>query len=147
MDRLRRPLTYTLGPEVMTPSELAQALEQSSLAQAHSVALALQEGWHISVAERSGSCAELAAIYSLRLQHMRKKSSAHAVQLAVSTEEFVANLREQGGASGMWFTVSGPAEHEFVVFCSASGKPLGCMRTVSQLRVSQDRWNELWSEA
>lgn len=131
----------------MTSSELAQALGGSPLAQAQSAAVALQEGWHISVAEPSGPCAELAATYSLRLRHIRGKSSAHAVQLAASTEEFVANLREQGGASGMWFTVSGPAEHEFVVFCSSSGKPLGCMRTVSQLRVSQERWSELWSEA
>ena len=131
----------------MTPGELVQALEGSRLAQAEAAAFALREGWRIKAAEPSGPCAELAATYSLRLQHIRKKSSPHALQLATSTEEFVANLRQRTEATGTWFTVSGPAEHEFLVFCTASGQLIGCMRTVSQLRVTQERWNALWAEA
>jgi hypothetical protein len=131
----------------MTSGELAQALEASPLRHAHSAASALRSGWQIEVTESPGPFAELAASYSLRLQHLRKSVSAHAVQLAASVEELLNNLRDEAQSTGTWLTVSGPAEHEFLILFSATGRPLGCMSTVSQLQVTEERWSELWSEA
>lgn len=129
----------------MTTDELASALEGSPLAQATSAATALRLGWNVEVTQ-GGTCAELATTYVLRLENLRRKSSAHATQLATSTEEFVANLRERGTAAVMWFQISGTEEHEYMVACSPPGRPIGCMRTVSQLRVDKHRWAELWAE-
>ena len=41
-----------------------------------------------------------------------------------------------------------PAEQKLAVFCLApSGTPIACLRTVSQLDVTPERWKELWDQA
>jgi hypothetical protein len=136
-------------PYTMNRNELIQALEASPLVQAASAALALHEGWKVEAWPPTSELNEgLAATYSVRLEHLRSKTSAHAHQLAVSTEEFVINLRKHAEAYGIWFSVTVEAEYEFAICCEAvSGEPLGCLRTVSQLKVSAERWRELWAGA
>ena len=133
----------------MTREQLLQALSISGLAQSSAAVAALSEGWQIEVTASMGSYEELAPTYAQRLEQLRTKvPSAHAAQLAKSTEEFVKHLRVRSNeSSGTWFAITGPAEHEFSVFCSSLGEPLGCLRTVSRLRVSAERWVELWAVA
>ena len=129
----------------MTRDELAQALEHSSLLQAAAAARALREGWNIDVHQSQTPYEQLASLYSFRSERLRRIPSRHARQLAASTEEFVANLNERRSSSGNWFNISGPEEQEFLVFCSALDEPLACLRTVSQLRVSPERWSAIWN--
>jgi len=129
----------------MTRDALARILENCPLLQASAAANALRAGWKIEVHHSSMPYEQLADIYSLRAERLRRTSSAHATQLAESMDEFIANLNQFRHSSHYFFTISGPEEHEFYVFCSESNEPLGCLRTVSELRVSAERWNEIWS--
>lgn len=129
----------------MTGAQLAAALDRSSLVQAQAVASAIRGGWRVEGGSDRASIEELARTYALRLGHLQGIRSAHAQQLAASVEEFLAELRAHAAESvGTWFTVGSEAEHQFLVFVSASGEPLGCMRTVSQLRVPPHSWREFW---
>jgi hypothetical protein len=125
----------------MMRDALARILENCPLLQASAAANALRAGWKIEVHHSSMPYEQLADIYSLRAERLRRMSSAHATQLAESMDEFIANLNRFRHPSHYFFT----EEHEFDVFCSESNEPLGCLRTVSKLRVSAERWNEIWS--
>jgi hypothetical protein len=126
----------------MTRDDLAQALQRSSLSQGAAAAKALRDVWTMEVHPSETPYEQYASVYSIRSERLRRMSSLHARQLAASIEEFVANLDR--GASGKWFFITGPGEHDFLVFCSDLDEPLACLRTVSQRRVSPERWNDLW---
>lgn len=131
----------------MTREELALALERTNLLRSADAARGVRAGWEMVWGQSIGSRNELASIYAIRLNYLRSlETSAHATQLADSVEEFVRNLRNELAASGRWVQVTGPDEVEYSIFCSESGEVLGCMRTMSLLRVSPERWAELWGK-
>jgi hypothetical protein len=130
----------------MTRDSLARALEDSSLLQGAAAASVLQDGWKIDAHPSATPYQQIASVYSLRSERLRRMRSPHARQLAASTEEFVANLNQHRASSGNWFTINGPEEHEFLVFCSDSDEPLACLCIVSQLRASTERWTEIWGD-
>jgi hypothetical protein len=123
-------------------SDIASALSRSNLASAKEAALALASGWDLSrphVAEAS----DLRLTYGIRLDHLRSMSGAHAAQLADAVAELLPNLDSRDVAK--LYTISGPSEYEFVVFLSDDATfVLGCLKTVSQLAVSPERWEALW---
>ena len=70
----------------------------------------------------------------------------HATQLAVAVGELLPNLESRDTAK--LYTLSGPSEYEFVIFLSDDETSvLGCLKTVSKLAVSSERWEELWQGA
>lgn len=132
----------------MTPDQLANELENSNLSQGAAAAAAIRGGWRVDLVSENSSCEELASTYAIRLAVLREKSSSHANQLALSTEELVENLGKYSSSSFTWIRISGDTQFTFAVVCLAeSNTPLGCLRVVSQLDVPPERWREIWSDA
>ncbi len=78
----------------------------------------------------STTCESLLGTYSVRLEDLGTKKGA--MQLRSSVAELVA---KSGG------------EHSFTIFFAGDdGRPLGCLRVVSKLDVTPERWAELWCE-
>ena len=123
--------------------DILTALRASKLSHADEAASALASGWGVEPYEETGS-AQLERIYAIRHDHLLSKPGRHAQQLADSVGEFVAGLRANIGSSVQTYEIRGPAEHRFMVFCTEDNV-LGCLRTVSQLDVSEARWQELQS--
>ena len=125
--------------------DIIAALRASKLIHAEEAASALAHGW---VANPNGeaSFSELERLYAIRYDHLLEKQGPHALQLAASVGEFLIGLRTHPGPSGQLFEIRGDAEHHFMLFVAAD-KVIGCLRTVSQLDVSDARWQKLWQGA
>lgn len=129
----------------MQHDHLARSLAESALSQGAAAACAIEQGWQIEPLDGPISCSELASVYETRLPLLSRWRSPHSRALANSTEELILNLRAHEGATGIWISLRGDAEHHFAVFClTGSTQPLGCLRLVSKLEVSSERWKELW---
>jgi len=127
-------------------TNVVELLDASNLAKAREAAQAVRDGWTVSTLSKRDDAQGMRMIYAMRLDHLRKEPGAHAAQLAESVAEFVKGL--EGAADVQFLTISSAAEHDFIVFFADSGtRAIGCLRTVSQLNVSPDRWTELWRHA
>jgi len=86
---------------------------------------------------------ELLRTYRIRLESLQAQPGAHPAQLAEGVSELLRNLTN---ANVVKMTIlSGPAEFDFAIFLSESGsEALGCLKTVSELGVSNERWEQLW---
>jgi Flp pilus assembly CpaE family ATPase len=123
-------------------SDIANLLSKSALALAPEVADALQSGWTMS-ALRKLDAKEIATTYRIRLELLGAKHGAHAAQLAAATSELLANLSD--AAIVYIASLDGPAEHRYLIFLSESqSQVIGCLKVVSKLGVTNERWEELW---
>jgi hypothetical protein len=113
-------------------TELETELLASKLLASEAAALALAEGWRATQDNGPGIVTEVfIETYRLRAAHVAKMQGAHWQQLAASTEEFVQNLRSEVGWPAECITITGPSEHEFVVFRQGlNHRILGCMRAI-----------------
>ena len=123
--------------------DILTALRASKLFHAKEAASALAGGWVVEPYEEISS-AHLERVYLIRHDHLLSKPGLHAQQLADSVGEFVTGLRANIGCSVQPFEIRGPAEHHFLVFCTEDNV-IGCIRPISQLDVSEARWQELQS--
>jgi len=114
------------------PTELHAALTESGLLVSREAASALADDWHAEQESAPAVVEEMTVTtYSLRAAHVRALPGEHWQQLAASAEEFVRNLRGVVGEPAQCITITGPAEHHYVVFRHAlSGRVLGCMRVL-----------------
>jgi hypothetical protein len=130
----------------MTSDALAIILGDARLLQAKSASLALNNGWKLHSSEPIALTEDFHSTYSMRLQNLRRNHSPHAKQLTQSMEELVRNLQSTSpGTEAVWYTIEGAEEHDFIVLCSKKDV-IGCLRTVSQLRVQSNLWKALWKE-
>jgi len=129
-----------------TRDALLSALDAGLFSQSRGAADAIRLGWQIKYHRGEVPSASLLRTYSVRLTRLRSRSSAHAAQLAQSVSELVEQLQFHPTGSVDFVQVQGNAEHMFDVFVHEDGSLLSCLRVVSQLDVSADRWRELWNE-
>ena len=133
-----------------TAELLRLALTRSKLSTAPLAVDAIDEGARIEEGMTGLVRSEFLGIYAFRAKHVAKKRSAHAQQLATATLEFVEALRSASDNATLGTVGINPedAEYEFLVFLLEGSFPrvLGCLKTVSQLDVSLERWAELWGE-
>ena len=66
----------------MTRDELIQALQRSSLSQGAAAANALRHGWTMAVHQFETPYEQLASVYEIRSERLRRRPSPHAQQLA-----------------------------------------------------------------
>ncbi len=125
--------------------DILAALRASKLIHAEDAASALAKGW-AAHSNGEASCSELERIYAIRHNHLLAKPGPHAQQLATSVGEFLIGIRAHAGSSGQWIEIRGDAEHHFMLFVTAD-EAIGCIRAISQLDVSDARWQELWQGA
>ncbi len=127
-------------------TNVAELLAASGLAAASDAVQAIRSGWSVSAPSDVDELHDFRETYVVRLQVLRKMRSAPAAKLANSVAELVNGL--DGAESAQIVTISGPAEHDFQVFLANNGaRVVGCLRVVSALRVSPDRWTEWWRHA
>lgn len=132
----------------MTREELALALERANLLQSADAARGVRAGWEMEsreVMQHQG----LDSVYSVRADHLRTfEPTPFIIQWLDSMEEFVRNLRNEGGVFGRWIKVTGREEedYDYLIFCSENGEVLGCMGEPSLLRLSPERLAELRPE-
>jgi hypothetical protein len=132
-------------PDPIASDDLARLLAASGLAEAQEALAAIQEGWAVERHGPTASCQELLQTYEIRHRHIMRSSTAHARRLAASVAEFVNRLRQHASERAFVYSIQGKAEHHFVVFrLDGRNDVLGCMRVVSQLGVSPERWMEYW---
>ena len=145
-----RPLfTASSSPRLqkdMDTKGLRAALEECDFAQATS---ALEVVTTDSLPAKSGHslASELLAIYETRSQILSTNTEVHARHLLASVEELVSSLTTRRPDEPIRF-VAFPAEDqsEFVLFIAGDKDVIGCIRTVSKLNVSPERWTELWND-
>jgi hypothetical protein len=126
-------------------NDIATILSRSTLHHASEAAAALRSGWRASRFWEAKS-SDLAATYRVRLEHLRKLPGPHASRLADSIAECVPTLSSSDITKVG--SLHGPAEHGFVIFLSGSGSEvLGCLKVISKLEVTPERWEEVWQGA
>jgi hypothetical protein len=126
-------------------NDIATILSQAPLACAPEACRALVSGWSLSPL-RDVDAQDLLRTYQIRLVNLQQKPGSHAAQFAQGVSELIANLASAKVAK--MTVLSGPAEHDFAIFLSESGSEvLGCLKTVSKLRVSSERLEQLWQGA
>ncbi len=92
-------------------------------------------------------CTELLDIYEMRLEHLKSNESSHAKQLYQTTQEFCDNLKKHKNEKAMFITFDTSEEHQYsLVVLKGSNIILACLKTVSQLDVTKERWNNLWEK-
>ena len=121
---------------------ILSALQKSTLVHADEAAHALASGWS-AVHHTEVSCQEIERIYTIRQTHLLSKCGPHAQQLVVAVGELLAGIRSYASKSGRWVEIRGDAEHHFALFLIDSDV-VGCIRVVSKLDVTDDRWKSLW---
>jgi hypothetical protein len=126
---------------------LAESLRNSGLNHAAEAVSALASGWAASSLSPAFSISGLDRIYSIRQAHLLSLPGPHAAQLAKAIGELLANIRSNPDITASWLRIHGSAEHHFLLLVSDSHQVLGCLRTVSQLDVSSERWEEIWQGA
>ena len=129
--------------------EIIEALKASELILAKELLSKIEtEGWQLErgFAGSPTPCGELYTTYSIRNKGLEKRRSAHATQLHKSTAEFIENLKIHKDLSCYLNNFVGNEEHEYLFSLEPTKKKiLGVMRTYSQLKVSANRWQEIWS--
>ncbi|MEY4530023.1 MAG: hypothetical protein RLZZ156_744 [Deinococcota bacterium] len=129
----------------MLLKNLEMDLRNSQLQHGILAAQAIAQGWGIEHSEHQADCRELLSLYTIRRDRLSAMVSAHATQLAYSVKEFVENLEQCKTKTGNWIRVQGQAEYSFSIFClSKNEKPIGCMKIVSKLEVTPERWGKIW---
>jgi hypothetical protein len=123
-------------------NDIADVLSRSPLPSSQEAAQALRAGGVLSTV-RENEVSGLLEIYRFRLDHLRSKPGPHAAKLAAQVAEMLENLKD---ASSVQTTiVEGPGEHLYYIFLTDAGsKVLGCVSGINKLKVSDDRWEDLW---
>lgn len=99
----------------------------------------------VETSEFPVSCEELLKTYRLRSDHLSQFPTRHAKQLHASTQELCSNLEIHKNKHCLIHTLTGSSSHHYhLVVLQNSQVLLGCLKTVSQLDVSDDEWSELW---
>lgn len=97
--------------------------------------------------DRFISCDHMRRIYAVRSKHLKRKKSAHGKQLSISVTEFHKNLEKHHDKNGTFISISTTEEYEYKLFVlQGSNHLIGCMKTISQLEVSPERWAEIWEQ-
>jgi hypothetical protein len=130
--------------EIAMQEEVLEALAASGLREASAAAQLVRNGARLDVHDEA-SCDGMMATYRVRLRCVRRMSSEHARSLAEATSEFVSNLERHRPAMGQWLIIKGSGEVHYLIFRVDGDGLLACLPVVSQLRVSSERWDELWS--
>ena len=146
--RVRRPATGRLNSGVRPHRMvLVESLKISDLAHAAEASAALASGWVVSLLSRDVTISELDRTYTRRQAHLLSLPGPHAAQLAAAVGELLANIRSNPDITASWYKICGGAEHRFLLLVTDSNLILGCLRTVSKLEVSSERWEEIWQGA
>lgn len=91
------------------------------------------------------SCEELLYIYQQRAEHISQFTTEHAFQLKASIDELCSNLSKHRKEQCLFHTLKGKAKHQYnLVVLKNSNVLLGCIKTVSKLRVTAQEWEYLW---
>jgi hypothetical protein len=126
---------------------LAESLKISGLDHAAEASAALASGWVVSSRSPTVSISELDRTYTIRQKRLLSLPGPHAAQLAASVGELLSNIRSNPDVRASWCEICGGAEHHFLLLVTDSNLILGCLRTVSKLDVSSERWEEIWQGA
>jgi hypothetical protein len=90
---------------------------------------------------------QLLGIYRRRREHLSKIQSAHAQALALDVAWFCRQLELSLPDRLVIWTVDIGHPYQLDFFIDEETKAVfGCMKTVSQLDVTPDEWERLWSE-
>lgn len=93
------------------------------------------------------SVSHFLAIYRRRLGHLAKKRSRHAKALANDVAWFCSNLETAPQASVEIWVVDIDPPYQLEFFLEGHTKmALGCMKTVSKLKVTPGEWKRLWAD-
>ena len=132
---------------MLTPTKIQELLSVSGMSQALGAISAIESNAEISTPRDIADAASLLPSYRVRLQNLQTKPGKYAAELASSVQEFCTNLNKIGSEKVINVTISPIGkEYQFQIFLSSSMKVLGCLKTVSQLSVSTERWEALWSD-
>jgi hypothetical protein len=93
------------------------------------------------------SCSSLLGIYRGRAQHLKKFNTPHANALQADTKAFCRNLEITAVEQCRMWNIEGLGFDFLVIVEDGTNKILGCLRTVSKLKVDEPTWKELWGEA
>ena len=126
---------------------LAESIKISGLNHAAEALSALASGWAASSLSPAFSISGLDRIYSIRQAHLLSLHGPHAAQLATAIGELLANIRSNPDITASWLEIHGGVEHRFLLLVSDNHQILGCLRTVSKLDVTSERWEEIWQGA
>ena len=128
-------------------ARLREGISASKLSQSSAALDALRADCACRGSERTVACEHLRSIYTDRLEHLRRYDTVHPKQLANSVEEFLRNLERAGRAQAVCYEIETPVEFKIIVFVSAEKRDvLGCLKTVSKIAVSPERWREIWGD-
>jgi hypothetical protein len=91
------------------------------------------------------SCEELLFTYQIRAEHLSQFTTEYAAQLKASTDELCRNLLKHKEEQCLFHTLKGAVKHEYkLVVLKNTNVLLGCLKTVSQLNVTEQEWGQLW---
>ncbi|HEX8251072.1 MAG TPA: hypothetical protein VF599_23055 [Pyrinomonadaceae bacterium] len=96
--------------------------------------------------ENSYHCKHFLDIYKHRAGHLKRYDSLHAIRLREDTLALCEELAETPDEICYVWTFSVPPYSSYEVFVSESGKVLGTLFTVSQLKMPSDEWEKLWGK-
>jgi hypothetical protein len=110
-------------------TQVAHALEQSSLSQAKEAALAMLQGWHLGTLESDGVLSANTDTVEKRLKHLSAMPGEYAAQLTRSLQELLSAIRDSPETKYSTYTLRGDAEHHFIVyFVPLTTSVVGCLR-------------------
>jgi hypothetical protein len=90
--------------------------------------------------------AQLLGIYRRRRAHLAQMRSAHAQALANDVAWFCMSLEAvPQGRVAFWFVKIGHPYGLTFFIDAETNKVLGCMKDVSELDVTPEEWEQLWS--
>jgi len=125
-------------------SEILEILNNSNLSASKEVVSEF-DSLDIEYPKRAVSCKELLSIYKRRANHLSHFKTEHAIQLKVSTEELCNNLLSREAEQCFLHTLESSSKHEIILVVSQkTNLLLGCLKTVSKLKVSENEWAQLW---
>lgn len=148
-DRPKKPDGRVISRPVMheeyMEDELIKALMNCDLAESKNAIDFISQGATVRSLTEGRSCDDSALqTYTIRLNHIKSFSSAHAVRLASATAEFVERLKVGGSEGGSWYVIEGNSEYHFDIFRQRSGEVIACLPMISETEVSEARWQEIW---
>ena len=135
--------------KMLKEDDIIEAIERSNLMLTNEVVSKIKAGWKIDgeFVENPTECKQIFKTYSIRNKGLAQRTSLHAIQLHESTEEFLNNLSENIDKSCYVNDLSGAEDHDyFFAFEPENKEILGIMKVYSQLKVSPERWREIWAK-
>ena len=129
---------------MINAKSIREKLSASNLYAARLAMQALDDGGQIETVESEIDCESLLRTYRIRLEHLKQFDSPHARDLSKTTAEFVANLESYQGSKVHSATIQGNRAREYLLFLTQDLSVIGCIQTVSKLKLSEDEWLELW---